>query len=144
LRVAAGRISRFVTQGSHAEVIYMPRHGKQTVSVQAARVINCTGPAADWGRVNDPLIRNLLRDGIVRPDPLRLALDVTTLCALRGDDGRIASNLFAVGPITRSAFWEMTAVPDIRRQCEFLAAHISELPSTGALSAVSSARVPAM
>ena len=28
--------------------------------------------------------------------------------------------LFAVGPVTKAAFWEMTAVPDIRRQCEFL------------------------
>jgi uncharacterized NAD(P)/FAD-binding protein YdhS len=30
--------------------------------------------------------------------------------------------LYAVGPPTRGAFWEITAVPDIRRQCAEVAA----------------------
>ena len=30
-------------------------------------------------------------------------------------------------PVTKGAFWEMTAVPDIRRQCEFLAQHLAGL-----------------
>ncbi len=32
-----------------------------------------------------------------------------------------------MGPATKGAFWEMTAVPDIRRQCEFLAGHLATL-----------------
>jgi hypothetical protein len=56
----------------------------------------------------------------VRPDPLRLGLDVTANCALKHADGSISRRLYAIGPVTKGAFWEMTAVPDIRRQCEFL------------------------
>jgi uncharacterized NAD(P)/FAD-binding protein YdhS len=29
--------------------------------------------------------------------------------------------------VTKAAFWEMTAVPDIRRQCELLAQHLASL-----------------
>lgn len=43
-------------------------------------------------------------------------LDVTANCALLDRDGAVSRRLFAVGPVTKGAFWEMTAVPDIRRQ----------------------------
>ena len=64
---------------------------------------------------------------VSRPDPLRLGLDVTGTCALLHRSGAISRRLFAVGPVTKGAFWEMTAVPDIRRQCEFLAQHLAGL-----------------
>jgi uncharacterized NAD(P)/FAD-binding protein YdhS len=35
--------------------------------------------------------------------------------------------LFASGPLTRGAFWEIAAVPDIRRQCAALASHVAGL-----------------
>jgi uncharacterized NAD(P)/FAD-binding protein YdhS len=34
--------------------------------------------------------------------------------------------LFAVGPMTQSAFWEIIAVPDIRLQAQRLAHHFGE------------------
>ena len=72
-------------------------------------------------------MRALLLDGTVRPDPLRLGLDVTGTCALLSRTGAISRRVFAAGPVTKAAFWEMTAVPDIRRQCEFLAQHLAGL-----------------
>ena len=72
---------------------------------------------------------------MVRPDPLRLGLDVTSSCALKDRKGAISGRLFAVGPVTKGAFWEMTAVPDIRRQCEFLAAHLATLVKSAPASA---------
>ena len=72
-------------------------------------------------------VRRLLADGTVRPDPLRLGLDVTGTCALLHGDGAISRRLFVVGPVTKAAFWEMTAVSDIRRQCELLAQHLAGL-----------------
>jgi uncharacterized NAD(P)/FAD-binding protein YdhS len=127
LRIRAGRIRSFTERDGLVEVAYRPRFEDGLVSVRAARVVNCSGPGCDYDRIADPLIRNLLRDGLVRPDPLRLGLDVTGTCALRDRSGAIAPNLFAVGPVTKGAFWEMTAVPDIRRQCEYLAGHLAGL-----------------
>ena len=46
--------------------------------------------------------------------------------------GAISRRIFAVGPVTNAAFWEMTAVPEIRRQCELLAQHLATLVKTPA------------
>jgi uncharacterized NAD(P)/FAD-binding protein YdhS len=127
LRIVAGRVRDYEIKGDRAEVLYQPRQKDTLVSIEVARVVNCAGPVADYDRISDPLIRGLLRDGVARPDPLRLGLDVTGNCALLNRDGAISRRLFAVGPVTKGAFWEMTAVPDIRRQTEKLAEHLAGL-----------------
>jgi uncharacterized NAD(P)/FAD-binding protein YdhS len=131
--VKAGRIRGYAMAGDSVTVRYQPRHTDRSADLAVARVINCSGPAADYARIADPMVRSLLQQGLVRPDPLRLGLDTTANCALRAADGAVSRQLFAVGPLTRSTFWEMTAVPDIRRQCELLAAHLAGLvPPAGA------------
>jgi uncharacterized NAD(P)/FAD-binding protein YdhS len=131
LRIIAGRVREYVTKGGLADVVYKPRGQDRLAMIEAARVINCVGPGADYDRIPDPLIRTLLRDGVVRPDAFLLGLDVTANCALLNRDGAISRRLFAVGPVTKGTFWEMVAVPDIRRQAEELAQYMARLvPAT--------------
>ena len=125
LRIHAGRIRRLHGTESGAEVTFCRRGDGTPQALRASRVVNCAGPACDFDRIGHPLVRGLLRGGLVRPDPLRLGLDVTGTCALRDRRGAVSRRLFAVGPVTKAAFWEMTAVPDIRRQCEGLAEHLA-------------------
>ena len=122
-----GRVRDYAIEGQQVDVMYRPRRQECLATVRVARVMNCAGPGADFDRISDPLIRSLLRDGVVRPDPLRLGLDVTGNCALLNRDGAISRRLFAVGPVTKGTFWEMTAVPDIRRQTENLAEYLAGL-----------------
>jgi uncharacterized NAD(P)/FAD-binding protein YdhS len=127
MRIHTGRIQGFHVEGGMADVAFRPRGADTTATLRAARVIYCAGPGADYDRIVDPLVRTLLREGTARPDPLKLGLDVTATCALRLGTGAISRRLFAVGPVTKAAFWEMIAVPDIRHQCELLAQHLSAL-----------------
>jgi len=127
LRILVGRVRDYAIKSDRAEVLYRPRQKDTLVPIEVARVLNCAGPGADYDRIPDPLIRGLLREGAARPDPLRLGLDVTGNCALLNKDGAISRRLFAVGPVTKGAFWEMTAVPDIRRQTEKLAEYLAGL-----------------
>jgi uncharacterized NAD(P)/FAD-binding protein YdhS len=128
LTILAGRIRSYAMgEDGLVEVTYLPRFKETLASVRAARVINCSGPESDFGRIRDPLVRRLLDKGLVRPDPLSLGLDVTQNCALLDRDGAISRRLFAVGPVTKGTFWEMTAVPDIRQQAEFLAGQLAAL-----------------
>ncbi len=129
LRIRAGRIRGYRRLGPDGavEVVFRPRFQAHEEAVAAGRVINCAGPGADYGRIRDPLVRALLANGMVRPDPLCLGLDVTANCALLSRDGAISRRLFAVGPVTKGTFWEMTAVPDIRQQAEFLAMQLAAL-----------------
>ena len=114
----------------------VPRGRDSLDTIRVARVVNCSGPGADY-RDPEPLIRSLLGQGIVRPDPLKLGLDVTAHCALLDPNGAISRRLFAVGPVTKGAFWEMTAVPDIRRQTELVAEYLAGLVRTAAPTTVS-------
>ena len=131
LRVLAGKIQSFCYDSRSVDVTYRKRATDIVASVRVARVVNCSGPGCDYGRIEHPLVRSLLDAGTVRPDPLRLGLDVTSGCAVKNRKGAISGKLFAVGPVTKGAFWEMTAVPDIRRQCEFLATQLSTLMKSG-------------
>lgn len=130
LRVRAGRIQSYhQVAPDRVEVHFRRRHrdGGAIDSLIAGHVINCSGPTSDYARTDDPLLRSILDNEMARPDVLRLGLDVTGTCALREASGAISRQLFAVGPITKAMFWEMTAVPDLRRQCEALATHLAGL-----------------
>ena len=67
----------------------------------------------------------MLERGLIRPDPLRLGIDVTQQSEVVGADGQPCPALFALGPMTRGTFWEIVAVPDIRRQTWAVARKLS-------------------
>ncbi|MGZ3504420.1 MAG: FAD/NAD(P)-binding protein [Vulcanimicrobiaceae bacterium] len=88
-------------------------------------VVNCTGPEGDVIRIDRLLIRNLLRRGLIRPDPLRLGIDATPDLRVIGSHGAPRSNLFTLGPPLRGLWYETTAVPEIRDQSALLASIIA-------------------
>ncbi|MBV8688220.1 MAG: FAD/NAD(P)-binding protein [Alphaproteobacteria bacterium] len=111
LEVAAGRIA-----GEAAGEVEIGLRGGGTLRRRFAAAINCTGPEGAIARVEDPLVRQLVAAGAARPDPLGLGLDVDEESRVIGSDGATHPRLFALGPLTKGAFWEMVAVPDIRGQ----------------------------
>jgi uncharacterized NAD(P)/FAD-binding protein YdhS len=54
---------------------------------------------------------------------LRLGLESAN-CALVDDAGRPSRTLFALGPLTRPAWWEVTAAPEITVQVDALVAQL--------------------
>lgn len=142
LVVQAGHICRAVQNNPATEVFYRPRGKIDESPINVDRIVDCSGPGSDYRHSDEPIISSLLHQGLARPDALRLGLDVTANCALRGVDGSVSRVLFAVGPMTKGTFWEMVAVPDIRRQAELLAGHLAGLllssGSTGSLGAMGS------
>ncbi|TNC48551.1 FAD-dependent oxidoreductase [Rubellimicrobium rubrum] len=96
------------------------RHRELPVS----RIIDCRGVRRDPEAHATPLIAGLLASGEARVDPLRVGLDVGPDCAVLRADGSASGRLFAMGPASRAAFWEITAIPDIRSQAARLAERI--------------------
>ncbi len=121
LNILAGRIERVVPADSGSRVYWNRRGGTAGQPLDVQCVINCTGPEVDVTRLNDPLLRQLLADGMVRPDPWRLGLDASAQGSIVRRDGDVSQRLFAVGPVARGALWEVTSVPDIRSQAEQVA-----------------------
>jgi uncharacterized NAD(P)/FAD-binding protein YdhS len=126
LQIRRARLGTLTPKRGGVDVELLPVAGAPAEQIEVERVINCMGPLSDLSRVAAPLIRELLASGAARPDPLNLGIEVSGEGALIDATGRVVCNLFAVGPLTKGVFWETTAVPDIRVQCERLADHILE------------------
>lgn len=125
LDVRAGRTLRFAERPGGVELVWRPRGGTAEERLSVARILNCTGPQGDLSRTDEPLLRALLARGTIRPDAEHLGLDVEAGCAVIAADGTPSERMFALGPMTRGAFWEIVAVPDIRRQTWDLARRLS-------------------
>ncbi|QDX25576.1 FAD-dependent oxidoreductase [Sphingomonas suaedae] len=125
LEVVAGKTLGFAAQDGAVAVRWRPRgsHGEAVMRVR--RVVNCTGPLGDLNRTDDPLLVALREDGAIRPDAAHLGIDVNGAGEVIGADGTANRRLFALGPMTRGAFWEIVAVPDIRRQTWDVARRLS-------------------
>ncbi len=126
LTIAAGRILSVRADGDALQVAWTPRASRERRALTAVGVVNCTGPNGDLARVSDPLLSGLVAGGLIQADACRLGLDVGADGRLIGRDGAANLDLYAVGPITRGAFWEITSVPDIRVQAAQCAAAILE------------------
>ena len=112
----AGRIDKASFGKNGAIVSWTPRGTSERRELHVHRIVNCTGPAGDPRKVRSPLLRDLLDRRLARPDSCGLGLDVDKECRLVDTDGRAQDRLLVVGPMSRGAFWEITAVPDIRVQ----------------------------
>lgn len=123
LAIVVGRFAGLESTGEALTVRLRRRGSCDVETMTVDRVVDCTGilrdPAAAEG-----LVPALIASGLARPDPLHIGLDVDERCALVGRSGQASTRIFAVGPVTRARFWEVTAVPDIRVQCAALAERI--------------------
>jgi uncharacterized NAD(P)/FAD-binding protein YdhS len=124
LAFVAGKLIGAEIDGNGASLTWRPRGREAIESLTANRIITCIGPEGDVGRVDDQLVRDLLAQGRICPDAHRQGLDVEHSGRVRNAAGKPQGNLFAVGPMTKGAFWEIVAVPDIRRQVWDLARYL--------------------
>ncbi|WP_238010383.1 FAD/NAD(P)-binding protein [Dactylosporangium sp. AC04546] len=118
LRTRAAAI-RSIRRGERGFVVTLHRQE----SVPVAAIVNCTGPG---GAATSTLGRALLDDGLARRDPTGVGLDVDGLGRLIDRAGEPVEHLLAVGPARRGAWWETTAVPEIRAQAAALGRHVLE------------------
>ena len=121
LRVVAGRIERIERMGHSLDVTVRQR-GEQATSAAGrfAYMFNCTGPLGRIEQTSDPLLRQMLDQGLVGPDELGIGLEVD-----ERSRALPAERLWALGALTKGRFWEMIAVPDIRVQAAEIAADIA-------------------
>lgn len=136
LAVVAGRLEGRRQAGPFVMAEIRRRGASAAEILKVARIVNCTGPRRDHSAGESLLLRNLHSRGVVRSDPLALGLDVDRDCAVLDRYGRSSERIRAAGPLTRGALWEITAVPEIRRQVAELAARMSESRQVRADSAL--------
>lgn len=131
LEIVAGKTISAREDENGISVTWRRRGSGSPETLTAQRIINCTGPQGDLTRTTEPLLAALYQRGVIRPDPAHLGLDVDSRAQTIAADGASNDWLYALGPMTRGAFWEIVAVPDIRQQTWNLARRLSNAQWVG-------------
>jgi hydroxyacylglutathione hydrolase len=101
------------------------RRGGITREIDAARVINCTGPDTNYRRVNSPLLANLFAKKLIVPGPHGAGLWTSPSGALKDANGAFSDLIFHVGPGRQGTLLESIAVPELRQQAKDTAGLLS-------------------
>ena len=124
LKMTAGKIQS-VERNEYGALVMFKRRGCSTAeTIEVDRIVECTGINSIPHSTKNPVLRGLLDNGLARIDSIGISLDTTNNCALIDASGEPSNQIFAIGPLTRAAFWEIVAVPDIRTQCHQLTEYI--------------------
>ena len=124
LNIITAKTLQLVPTGTGARIVYRRRGKTASETLEVAKVAECTGVYTDPLATTNPVLQQLFAHGHARPDPLGIGIDVDANCAIVDTSGHASRVLYGVGPLTRAAFWEIMAVPDIRVQCAELAKHL--------------------
>ncbi|MFY9719389.1 MAG: FAD/NAD(P)-binding protein [Candidatus Cybelea sp.] len=95
-----------------------------TKDVHADWIVNCTGVAGASAMAADPLLANLLTDGLITAAPGGLGLQTTPNLEAVGASRLPVQGLYVVGPPVRGSRFEATAVPELRAMAEQVATHL--------------------
>jgi uncharacterized NAD(P)/FAD-binding protein YdhS len=121
VEVIAGKLVDVSGDRQSARVTIRRRGARATETLEVSRIISCKGVTSDPAKNSNPLVESLFAQRLARTDPLRVGIDVDAHGAIVDAEGRVSQRLFAIGPMSQAAFWEITAVPDIRLQTAELA-----------------------
>src|ERR1022692_2690814 len=121
LEVLTGRTYglRLVQDGVEVSIAISGCTEIKTLKVE--RVVNCTGPDTDPSRSTNPVLRNLVEQGWLQPDPHRLGALVDDRGALSPARGGLRPPIYALGPLRLGTLLESVAIPEIRVQAQNLA-----------------------
>jgi uncharacterized NAD(P)/FAD-binding protein YdhS len=134
LSIIAGTLLSAEQHDDHVMISYRQRGTQAKSSIAVHRIINCIGPGF-VPRSQDPLIEQLLKDGVARLDPVGLGIETTPEGALISASGVKLEQVYTIGPVRKASLWETTAVREIRMQAIELADLILEKSRTGSLIA---------
>lgn len=126
LKVAAGHLVSVRDEGQGIAISYRTRHSRQIEKLHVSTVIDCRGGNPRFSTTRNAALIGLMEHGLARPDTLDLGFDVTRDLQVLNARGEPSGPFFAIGPVTKGAFWEVTAVPDIRVQAERLSVVLLE------------------
>jgi uncharacterized NAD(P)/FAD-binding protein YdhS len=131
LEIVAGQVTDMWVKDNKLDVSIKRRGKRQADDHKFVLAINCTGPLGAISRSKDPLLASLFEAGFAKPDALDLGLEVDEQSRVLRYEATASTQderqmLWALGPLTKGKWWEITAVPDIRGQVAAVANDIAE------------------
>lgn len=132
LNILAGKITSVQENKDGIEVKIWDKRTKREISVMVGAIVNCTGPETNITRTANPLLNQMLTDGIISQDELSLGLraNCKNFRTIQ-KNGTENQNIYAIGSLLKGELWETTAVSDLRVQAKELAQELTkDIPKT--------------
>lgn len=123
----SGRILDMCENKTGIDVTLHQRFSSKLLQLHVGLVVNCTGLAENYHQIQHPLLVNLLNQGLIRPHPLNIGLDVAKNQALITQNGNLSQHLYTLGSPCKGLLWETTAVREIREQAKSLALELCSI-----------------
>jgi uncharacterized NAD(P)/FAD-binding protein YdhS len=119
-----GFIQDYLPKDDQVEVTYRPRGtlGKEKLPVRY--VLSCTGPQADYRKLSDPLVQELLARDLLAPDPQGIGASTAEGGQLCDHAGIVIEGLYTLGSPQKGRLYESVAVPELRDQAARLASRL--------------------
>lgn len=109
----AGRVRSVTLQADGRFAIAWQPRGEAARTLVADRLVNCLGFEFDWHKIDDPLVRNLVRRGLVQRGPSGFGVQATRSDhAVLDAAGRPQAGLHVVGHALRGLVWESNAISE--------------------------------
>lgn len=124
LQVLAGRVQQIEPYAQGYQVLYQHQQTEHKLTV--SQIINCTGPETDLSQLKQGLFVQLLQQGLLQQDALKLGIQVTPeTFQIHNAKGQAQAGFYAIGPLLRAQLWESTAVNELRQQALQLAQQLT-------------------
>jgi uncharacterized NAD(P)/FAD-binding protein YdhS len=125
LHIIAGKINAVNLNQERAIVDFYNKKTGIIESVQVDRIINCTGPNSDMVKTSSTLLKQLINQGLICQDELKLGLkvDINSYQVIK-QDGKVNQCFYTLGNHLRGELWESTAVNELRQQAKEVAQQI--------------------
>jgi len=121
----SGKVVSVEGQGDKTAIKYIPKGEHEAVSLPCDYVLNCSGPELTIENNPSPLIKSMLKRGMVIPHETGMGLAVCDYSA----KGVLEGSLFVVGQLLTGEFFEASAVPELRHQCAQVSEELLKLKS---------------
>ncbi|WP_447793391.1 FAD/NAD(P)-binding protein [Pseudomonas farris] len=125
VKVIAGKITHGVCSENSIELNIRLRKNQSSKTIKVAHVINCTGPNSNLRTIENTLLSQLRKDGLIQLDEHGLGVLVDEQLSVKNSSGEALSWLSYVGPLLKANYWEATAVPELRTHIELLVNRIT-------------------
>jgi len=121
-----GHIRDYHPTTDGVRVTYRPRGTTAEKEMPVRYVLSCTGPQADYRKLNDPLVQNLLAHDLLAPDPLHMGANTVEGGFICNHADQPIAGLYTLGSTQKGRLYESIAVPELRTQAADLARRLIE------------------
>ncbi len=121
LDLIAGHVASTRREKNRLTIQITPRGARSShLTTETDAIFLCAGTEGDLSRIEEPLMKDLLHQGLITSGPLKLgAGEVDDLAPTASSQA-----LWILGPLQRETKWEITAVRELREEALLIAQQI--------------------